>query len=148
MVHGDELRMVTVWSAVGLSGAGEHPRAANGGSIAERPSYLPELAIFGIAEERRHRIAAVVLGEVPVVVHHVIHDHGRRGMLGPASEDEVFDAEESRRFRSIIDPCAGPQVDVVAPGAELQKDFTDVRARDVPREERPLDVEKDVQGLF
>ena len=36
----------------------------------------------------------------------------------------------------------------MTPGAKFLEDFANVRARDVPREERPLDVEEDVQGLF
>ncbi len=73
MVYGDELRLVTVPSAVGLSALKARPRAATGGLIAERLRYFTEFAILGISQERGHRVAAVVLGEVPVVVHHVIH---------------------------------------------------------------------------
>ena len=115
---------------------------------AECLGYFPELAILGIAEERGHGVAAVVLGEIPVVVHHVIHGHGRRGVLGPASEDEILDAEEPCGYGGVVGSCAGPQINVVAPGAELPKNFPDVRAGDVALKERPLNVEEDVQGLF
>ena len=78
-IHGDELRPVTLLSAAGLSPREAQLGAASGGLDVERLGYFPEFVILRVAEERGYRVSAVVLGEIAMVVHYVIHGHGWRG---------------------------------------------------------------------
>jgi hypothetical protein len=89
-----------------------------------------EFSISWISFERDDGIAAVVLDEIRLIVHGVVHAHGWRCEFRVTSEDEILHPEKLCGRGSLAGPGARPQVDVVASGGELDENLAGVRTRD------------------